>query len=170
MAVINAYVNSDLAAGKKGNPALIMPGQMFGFVCTFEVAAADTVASVYRIANIGANMVPLWLKLACDAAIDITDLDIGLYLPGAAAAVVDADCFADAINPTTGYIFGSDLEGLISLPIADGGKKLWEITAVVAAQSYTAANHPNSFDLALTANSEPGAAGTITVRGMFLQG
>lgn len=172
MAVINDYVDSNIAsvAGKKTNPAKFMPGRIFGFASSFEVAAGDDIASVYRIARLGANMIPLSLLIASDAAIDITDLDIGLYLPGPDGAVVDKDCFADGISLDTGYIFGSDLEGLISLPISDAGKKCWEITSVVAAKTYTAANHPSEFDLALTANSEPGAAGTIAYRGMFLQG
>jgi len=170
MAVINAYVDSNLAAGKKGNPANIMPGQVFGFACTFEIAIADGDASVYRIANLDANMVPLSLLMACDAASDITTVDLGLYLPGANGAVVDADCFADGIDSDTGAILGSDLEGLVSLPIEDVGKKLWEITSVVAAKSYTAANHPTSFDLCMTAKSEPGAVATFSFRGMFIQG
>jgi hypothetical protein len=41
MAVENKWINSDVEAGKKGNPANIMPGQVFAFACTFEVAAAD---------------------------------------------------------------------------------------------------------------------------------
>jgi hypothetical protein len=170
MAVINAYTDSLAAEGKKSSPGNMAPGSVFAFAMTFEVAAEDGILSVYRIANLNSNLIPLSLLLACDAAIDITDLDIGLYEPGANGPAVDADCFADAINPDAGYIFGSDLEGLISLPIADCGKKLWEITSVVTAKSYTAASHPQSFDLVLTAKTEPGAAGTISVRGMFIQG
>ena len=172
MAVIDAYVDASAVAGKKANPANIMPGQMFGFTGSFEVAAADGDGSKYRIARIGANMIPVSLTVMADDAIDITYVDVGLYLPGAGGAVVDIDCFADNLAVDGDAIDTADLapNALVSLPIDDLGKKCWEITAVAAAGSYTAAEHPSEFDLVITAKSEPGAAGTIAFRGLFLQG
>ena len=106
MAVINAYTDSLAAAGKKAEPGNLAPGTMFGLACTFEVGAADSAASIYRIANVNANLIPVWMKLASDSAIQITSLNVGLYEPGANGAVVDYDCLAATINPTAGYIIG----------------------------------------------------------------
>jgi hypothetical protein len=172
MATINAYVDSLAAAGKKAQPGNMAPGQVFAFACTFEVAAADAVSSVYRVANLPANLIPYELCVMGDDALDITYFDVGLYLPGASGAVVDQDCFSDDLAVNGDGIDSADLacNALSDLPIDDIGKKLWEITSVVTAQSYTAADHPNSFDLALTAMSEPGAAATVSVRGLFIQG
>jgi len=172
MAVIDAYTDALVAAGKKGNPGNIMPGQVFGFAGTFEIAAADSDGSKYRIARIGANMIPMSLSVMADDAIDVTTVDVGLYLAGAGGAVVDADCFADAIDIDTDTVDTADLasNALFSLPIDDIGKKCWEITAVKAAGSYTDANHPSEFDIVITAKSEPGAAATVSYRGLFLQG
>jgi len=172
MAVINAYVNTDAAAGKKVSPGNMAPGQIWGFAMTFEVAAADSDASVYRVANLNSNLIPYELCVMGDDALDITHFDVGLYLPGADGAVVDMDCFADNLAVNGDNIGTADLacNALVSLPIDDIGSKLWEITAVAAAGSYTAASHPQAFDLALTAKSEPGAAATVSVRGLFIQG
>jgi len=172
MAVIDAYVNSDAAAGKKIAPGNMAPGQVFAFAMTFEVAATDSDASIYRVANLNSNLIPFSLCVMGDDALDITTVDVGLYLPGASGAVVDADCFADGLAVNGDDIDSADLanNALVSLPIDDIGKKLWEITAVAAAGSYTAASHPQSFDLAITAKSDPGAAATISVRGLFIQG
>jgi hypothetical protein len=172
MAVINDYVDAEILAGKKANPANIMPGQIFGIAGTFEIAAADDDGSVYRIARLSSNMIPYELCVMADDAIDVTTVDVGLYLAGAGGAVVDLDCFADAIDIDTDSVDSADLacNAMYSLPIDDIGKKLWEITAVKAAGSYTDAVHPSEFDLAITAKSNPGAAATVSFRGLFLQG
>jgi hypothetical protein len=172
MAVINDYVDANILAGKKANPANIMPGQIFGIAGTFEVAAADDNGSIYRIARLSSNMIPYELCVMGDDALDITHVDVGLYLPGAGGAVVDLDCFADNLATNGDAIDSADLacNALFSLPIDDIGKKLWEIAAVKAAGTYTDAKHPSEFDLAITAKSEPGAAATVSFRGLFLQG
>lgn len=172
MAVVNDYVDSKVAAGKPGNPANVMSGKLFGFSCTWEVAAADGDGSVYRVARLPANLIPVSLTLMADDSIDITYVDIGLYTPGAGGAVVDIDCFADNLATNGDNLDSADLapNGMVSMPIDDIGKKLWEIAAVKAAGSYTDANHPAEFDLAVTAKSEPGAAGTFSMKGLFLQG
>ncbi len=173
MAVIDAYVNTDAAAGKKVAPGNMAPGQIWGFAMTFEVAAADAVNSVYRVANLNSNLIPYELAVMGDDSLDITTFDIGLYLPGAGGAAVDSDCFATALAVDGNGIDSADLapNALEALPIDDIGKKLWEIASVKAANTtYSAAYHPQSFDLALTALSEPGAAATVSVRGLFIQG
>jgi len=172
MAVIDAYVDALAAAGKKAAPGNMAPGQVWAFACTFEIAIADSDASIYRIANLPASLIPHSLCVMGDDALDITYFDVGLYLPGAGGAVVDYDCFADNLAVNGDAIDSADLanNALVSLPIDDIGKRLWEIASVVTAKSYTAASHPASFDLCLTAKSDPGAIATVSVRGMFIQG
>lgn len=174
MAAVDINTDANIEAGKKGNPGTSMPGHLFGFACTWETGVGDTTGSIYRFAPaINANLIPLWLKLNCDAAVDITAAQIGLYrtaLDG--GAVVDVDCFLASTDIGGGYITfdTAELGCLVSLPIADAGKKLWEITAVALAGSYTAASHPLAFDLALTGATQTGAIGTISMRGLFIQG
>lgn len=173
MAVINAYTDADAVLGKKSSPGNMSPGQMFGFAMTFEVAAADAIASVYRVANLSANLIPLSLYVLADDSVDMTTVEVGLYETKAdGGAVADRDCFHTAldIDADTIYVHGTEKNALVSLPITDTGNKLWEIASVVTAKSYTAASHPASFDLAIYAVSEPGAAGTVSVWGTFVAG
>jgi len=164
MAVQNKWVNSLVAAGKKASPGNIMPGQVFAFACTFEIAAADTDASIYKVARLGANMIPVQIKINADASLGTSSISLGLYKEN--GDVLDVDCFAAASDYTAGMAMGSELDGLTALPIDDIGKKLWEITSL----GLTEATRQNAYDLAFTAPTTGGAAGTISIRGLFIQG
>jgi hypothetical protein len=165
MAVQDKYVSAKITTSKVlENAPLICGGQLVALVATFEVAAADDDTSVYRIANLNSNLIPLWIKINCDAITAGTDYDLGLYAPGVAGAVVDKDCFADGVNLSSALIVGSEADGMISVDIANLTKKLYEHGA------HTISNRLASYDLCLTANTVGTAAGTITVRGLFVQG
>lgn len=168
MAVVTAWVNSSVEAEKKGNTANVMPGKLFAFACTFEIAAADSDASIFRLARLKSNMIPVSLLLNCDALTDSTSWDMGLYKTN--GDVQDVDCFMAATDISTGYGIGSEINCLSALPIDDIGKKLWEITAVAAVGTITIENKEDAYDLALTANTIGSAAGTISVRGLFIAG
>lgn len=159
MAVEDKFVNSTVAAGKKGNPALISGQKTHVLVGTFEVAAADSNASVYRLGRLPANAIPVRAEIYADAAIDSTDADLGLYKPGVGGAVVDRDLFADGLNLNAGVaITAGANNGLTNLggadPLASLGKKVWELLGLSSAGA-------QGYDLAITLNVAGGAAGTI---------
>jgi hypothetical protein len=139
MAVENKYVDSNLAAGTFADASY--NGGIRFVKGTFEVAAADDDASIYRLARINSSEVLLRATLMCDAITGGTDYDLGLYEVTTAAgsgAVVDKDLFMD------GQTFASatkTIDGLNSTTLRDSGK---------------------SYDIALTANTVGTAAGTIT--------
>lgn len=162
MAVENKWVDTSVAAGKKGNPAKVMPGQIFGFACTFEVAAADDDGSIYKLANVGSNMIPLWVKVNNDAITGSTDWDLGFYTE--AGVVVDKDILANTLDLSSAHVFGSELDAMENLGVEKAGQKVWEILGK------TVNNKDNAYVLALTANTVGSAAGTVTVRGLFIQG
>ena len=168
MAVENKWVDTNVEAGKKGLPANIMPGKVFALAANFDIAAADTDASIYKVAQLNSNLVPLQIKINSDSSLGTSSISLGLY--DEAGNAVDVDCFAAASDYTSGAAMGSELDGLTALPIEDIGKPLWKIASVVAAKSYTAAKHPDSFVLAFTAPTTGGAEGTISIRGLFIQG
>ena len=101
MAVINDYVSSSLVStntGRRRVRAQNAQGSDLIHICTtFEVAAADDNASVYRLfPNIPSGAVMHSLRLACDAIANATDYDMGLYRPlSEGGAVVDKDILAD---------------------------------------------------------------------------
>jgi hypothetical protein len=163
MAVQNKWVDANVAAGDKGNPANIMPGKVFAFACTFEVAAADDDGSIYKLAKLGANLVPLQLKVNNDAITAGTDYDLGLYKED--GVVADKDLFADGADLSSAHAMGSELDGLTNLGIENVGKCLYELLGLTVAT-----RTQDSYVLALTANTVGSAAGTISVRGLFIQG
>lgn len=166
-AVVDAYVNSLLAAGKKAGGLEQAAGNIFAGVETFEVAAADDILSVYRIfKDVNSSLVPLSLRVACDAIAGLTDMDFGLYDSlDRGGAVVDKDCLADGINMSAGYSRILALDALVSVDLANAKKKLWELVS-----GLTLNTKKGCYDIAMTAVSEPTAAGTVTVMGLFVQG
>ena len=154
--------HTEVAEGKIGNPSKIMSGRVFAFAATFEVAAADSDGSIYKIAKLKSNMVPKELKLNCDAMTAATDYDIGFYTEAGVAA--DADILMDGENISTGYGIGSEINCLSNLAIANIGKKIWELLGK------TVANKDDAYIWAITANTVGTDAGTISLRGEFIQG
>jgi hypothetical protein len=168
MAVVNKWVNSSVEADKKGNPANVMPGQVFSFASTFEVAAADSDTSIYKVARLKSNFIPIDIKINADSSLGTSSISLGLYKTN--GDVQDVDCFTTAADYTAGAAMGSEINGLSALPIADIGLKLWEITSVAAVGTLTISNKEDAYDLAFTAPTTGGAAGTISIRAIFIAG
>ena len=167
MAVEDKYIDASVAAGKKGNPGKVAGGKVLEITGTFEMAAADSDGSIYRLARLPANAIPVEATLFADAAVDATDVDLGLYHENL-GAVVDADLFADGLNLTAGIaITVNGNNGLTNLggadPLAALGKKLWELLGLDAPTR-------GGYDLALTANTAGGAAGTVGYRFRYILG
>jgi hypothetical protein len=158
MAVEDKFVNALTAAGKLASPHATGGAQLLCLVGSFEQAAADSNGSVYRLARLPANAIPVKAEIFADASIDGTDYDLGLYKPGVGGAVVDKDIFADGLDLASGEPISAPLDGLANLggadPIAALGKNLWELLGLTKPAR-------GEYDLALTANVAGGAAGTI---------
>ena len=164
MAVINDYVDSIVAAGKLtsfGNAK-----DVFIIPVTFEVAAADSDGSIYRILkNVDPNLILIQARLACDAITGGTSYDFGVYLPlSEGGAEVDANCFASAMNISAGYSRILALDALVTLDLADVQKRIYEVAG------HTLATRKRGYDLALTANTVGSGAGTISMFLTFAQG
>lgn len=164
MAVENKYINSDVVAGNRANPAKIFGAQVLQAVATFEVAAADDDGSVYRVFNdVPANMILTSVRINNDAISGGTDWDLGLYKTDG-GAVVDKDVFMDGTSLASARIEGADVSGLTAVAIENLVKRLYEHAGA------TVATREQSYDIALTANTVGTAAGTVTVRATFIQG
>lgn len=167
MAVIDAFQDALVAAGKKGNPAKISGAEILCLAQTFEMAAADDNGSVYRLARLSANAIPVKVEILNDATAGATDIDLGLYKPGVGGAVVDKDLLLDGGDLSAGHAITAPLDGLTNLggadPIAAVGKTLWELLGLSAPDR-------QDYDLAFTANAAASAAGTVSVRFYYLLG
>jgi len=163
-AVENKYVDAAIVAGKLGSSLTQAASGLYMGVATFEVAAADDNGSIYRIfKSVDPNLIPVSLRLSCDAIDSATDYDCGLYdTLENGGAEVDKDIFADGINIAAGFsrILGLDL--LVAVDLANAKKRMWELVS-----GLTLNNKKGGYDIALTANTVGTAAGTITVVGIF---
>jgi hypothetical protein len=159
MAVEDKFVNALVAAGKKAAAIFAGGANLKIIAWNFEVAAADSDASVYRVGRIQANAIPILSHVYADAITGGTDWDLGLYKPGVGGAVVDKDLLADGLDPASGEAITAPLNGLTNLggadPVGNFGKPLWELLGLSA---------PNrqDYDLAWTANTVGSGAGTMS--------
>jgi len=161
MAVRNEYINSNLAAGTLQDATLGGGGGIQTILQTFEIAAADDDASIFRLARIKAGDILLRATIMCDAITSGTDYDLGLYqitTGGVNGAVLDKDIFMD------GQTFASaskTIDGLQTVAIENRVKSVVDLHNTVSSASV--ANSGQEYDIALTANTIGSAAGTVTV-------
>jgi hypothetical protein len=164
MAVENKYVDSNLVAGKKADGLAAIEGGLFIGVATFETAAADDNDSVYRVfKNVDPNLIPVSMRLSCDAIAGFTDANVGVY-ETELGAVIDDNCFADALNPSAGYSRILGLDMLAAVDLADAKKRVYELAG------HTLTTKKAGYDIAITAIAAASAAGTVTVVAIFAQG
>lgn len=166
MAVVNAYVNTELQAGgggvvegfrHQGAPLIVMKE-------TFEVAAADDDNSIYRVfKGVNPELIPVKIEIQNDAITAGTDYDLGLYETlDNGGAVINKEVLS-ATHDMSSAATTSPKNGLGAVDIANGLKALYELAgkAIGAIKG--------GLDIALTANTVGTAAGTITVTGYFIR-
>jgi len=155
MAVINAYKLSEaLKNTVNGAQTLVIAGD-------FETVATDSIGSKYRICKVGADWIPVQIKIANDAIAGATDMDLGLYdTLEKGGAVKDADCFMDGTDISAGVDISSNSDGLKTLGIDEIGNQCY----VHAGDSDAS---EQMYDLVLTSKAAITAAGTIGIRAIF---
>lgn len=123
---------------------------------SFEKAAGDVDASVWRVGKISPHAKIVQITLAVDAITSLTDIDIGLYKPlEVGGAEINKDCFKDGLDPHSGI---STLTSEYLVAIADVGKEAWQIASIEAAD----VDKYGSFDIAITGNTAGTDTGTIS--------
>lgn len=162
MAVENKYVQEDIAAGKLASALESTGAETRKIVVTFETAAADDNNSVYRIAKaVSPDMVVTNIQIANDATAGFTDCNVGLYESlddnGAGGAVVDDNCFADALDLSSAHVSGSEVSAIAAVDVANRAKRIYEIAG------HTQITKKKAYDICLTAIAAASAIGTITV-------
>lgn len=131
---------------------------------TFELAAADDDGSVYRIWTMNKSIIPIDIKVACDAITSGTDFELGLYYPKLvkAGVVINKGLFMTGQTLASAVDFGNPtaLDGMDAVDIANYGKPLWQL----AGHTIEGAN-PTSvpqYDFAYTGDTVGSAAGTVS--------
>lgn len=161
MGVVDAYMNTEVAAGKLASPAKQGGAVNLTSIQTFEVLAADDDGSKFRIAkNLNPNLIPHRITVMCDALTSGNDWDVGLY-ETELGAEIDKNVLADALDLSSA---SKVLDGLKDVAIENRHKRLYELAG------HTLENRKAGYDLVLTANTIGSAAGTVTVICEFIQG
>lgn len=174
MAVENKYVNALLSAttGQLLRPSEPLPaikvgaelGVMFE---TFEVAAADSDGSIYRVfKGVDGNLIPLAILIASDGITGGTVYDVGLYDTDL-GTVIDADCFAANLDLSSAADFGfaTAIDGLDAVAIEDMAKRIFEHAAHTILT-----RRGKGYDIALTGDTVGTGAGTISVLMIYAKG
>lgn len=166
MAVQDKYIDTNVAAGKKGNAGKVSGGKLLAIACTFDVAAADSDTSVYRLGRLPANAIPIRCEIYADSALGTSAFCLGLHKPGVGGAVVDKDLFFTATDLTAGVaITAGANNGLKAIAIEDIGQKIYELLDKTAATKTR-----EDYDLTITADTAGGAEGTISVIFLYILG
>lgn len=156
MAVQDKFVNPYIVDGKKAEAHYASGAQTHTVFFNFEVAAADSDTSVYRLARLPANAVPVRSEIYADASLGTSAFCLGLHKPGVGGAVVDKDLFMTATDLTAGVALTAGANnGLMAVPIDEVGAKLWELLDLSAPAR-------QDYDLTITADTAGAAAGTIS--------
>lgn len=167
MAVINQVASSlahPQAAGEvTGSPVVSL-------VKVITVAATDDIGSIYLIGEIPDTAVITNIEIESATVAGASDLDIGLYDEN--GVVCKKDCFADGLNITnstgipTGQLGLPLWRGMTAVDAANVRRLAWEhathVNKVVPGVGET--QKKSKYKLALTANSDISAAGTLVVR------
>ncbi len=161
MAVVDAYVNSSLTSHTKVRPEVNAMAMTRSLIGTFETAAADDNNSIYRIARIPANWVPLELWIDCDAVTGMSDVNIGFHRTlenGGAAAETDANILDDAKDFSSALV---NSWGMTDMDPANKGKTVGELAGA------TVATQDTEYDLTLLAIAAASTAATVSFRATF---
>ena len=164
MAVENKYIDANVAAGKRGSGPLVEGGALRAMPFTFEVAAADTDASVYRVMkNVDPTLIPVKFDIFNDAITGGTVYDLGLY-ESELGAVIDADVFAANLDMSSAAAHASPKDGLTTVDVANVQKRIYEHAG------HTLLTKKIGYDIAFTADTVGSGAGTISGVLYFAQG
>jgi hypothetical protein len=131
---------------------------------TFETLVADTIGDIRRLFTVGAHEIPVSCLILCDAIAGATDINLGLYRPGVNGIAVDYDALLDGGNIAAGKAWSDQFDGLAALGVEERATKtFFDIANDVVAADVIGHLPSDSYDVALTYDSEITAAATVTV-------
>jgi len=159
----DAFVDTARAAGKPARAHESSGVNLRFRSITFEIAATAAAGDVNRLFTVGAHEIPVECIIMCDALTGASDIDLGFYRPNG-GAVVDKDALMDGGDISAGKAFSNRFDGLGALGVEERGvKSMYEIENDVATTDVIGHLPNDSYDVALTQNSEISGAGTVTV-------
>ena len=127
-------------------------------VAKIAITSGDSIASIYRIAEVPSNYVPVGGEITCSAITSMNDNDLGLYENAEnGGAVIDVDALMDGGDLSSALAPGGGLSPISAVTIANQNAALYTIASDVSSERQT-------YVLALTINAAAAADGTVIVR------
>jgi len=123
-----------------------------------NITSGDSATSIYRIAEIPSNYVPVGGEITCDALTGLDDVDLGLYeTEEHGGGVLDVDALVDGGDLTSALAPGSGLSPISAVTIANQDAALHSLVSDVCSER-------QSYVLALTINKDAAATGVVCVK------
>jgi len=131
---------------------------MLTVVAKASITNGDSATSIYRIAEIPSNFVPVGGEITCDAITNVNDADLGLYETAEhGGAVIDVDALVDGGDVSSALAPGSGLSPISAVTITNQDAALYTLASDVSSERQT-------YVLALTINADAQATGVVVVR------
>jgi len=122
------------------------------------ITDTNSIASIYRLAEIPSNYIPVSGEITCDAITSVNDADLGLYeTEEHGGAVIDVDALMDGGDLSSALAPGAGLSPISAVTIANQNKALYLLASDVSSERQT-------YVLALTINAAATATGSFIVR------
>ncbi|MCK5602420.1 hypothetical protein KAR91_11135 [Candidatus Pacearchaeota archaeon] len=156
-----AVIDVTLYKNTTGIPidAVQSPGaDSIDIVAKIAITNGNTSASIFRIAEVPSNYIPVGGEITCSAITSLDDVDLGLYENAEnGGAVIDVDALLDGGDVSSALVPGSGLSPISAVAIANQNAALYSLASDVSSER-------QPYVLALTTNATAGADGTIIVR------
>jgi len=122
------------------------------------ITDTNSIASIYRLAEIPSNYIPVSGEITCDAITSVNDADLGLYeTEEHGGAVIDVDALMDGGDISSALPPGGGLSPISAVTIANQDAALYTLAGDVSSER-------QAYVLALTINAAATATGTVIVR------
>lgn len=122
------------------------------------ITNGNSSGSIYRIAEVPSNFVPVGGEVTCAALTGLDDVDLGLYETAEhGGAVISVNALADALDVTSALAPGAGLSPIENIAIANQGKALYSLASDVSSER-------QAYTLAITINKNAAATGDIVVK------
>ena len=175
MAVINGYVDANVAAGKLGNAALVTGAAPIVAIQSFAIGASDSAASIYRVfKGVPSDAIILDLEVLNEAVAGVTAALVGLYdvldFDGVGAIIGSGNQLCAGFNLSSANTIASRWATMLTAPvIADREKQLWELAAQTQAPG-AAGPKASAYDIGISCPAMTTNTANIAVKLTYVRG
>ena len=158
MAVVDLTTYKKSSAGIPVDSVSVGGADVLHVLASFPITDTESIASIYRIAEIPSNFIPIGGEITCDGITSVNDADLGLYeTDEQGGAVIDVDALMDGGDISSALPPGGGLSPISAVTIANQDAALYTLAGDVSSER-------QAYVLALTINAAATATGTVIVR------